>query len=66
MENIVCSNCGASLKESTDFCDSCGEWQGVSLTKEKSSIAVINKTNPVKTVTAPITVKLVLSLPIST
>ena len=37
MENIVCSNCGASLKESTEFCDSCGEWQGVSPTKEKNS-----------------------------
>ena len=37
MENILCSNCGASLKESTEFCDSCGEWQGVSPTKEKSS-----------------------------
>ena len=47
MENILCSNCGASLKESTEFCDSCGEWQGVSPVKENSEEELfvnINKT----------------------
>ena len=36
MENIICANCGASLKDKTEFCDSCGEWQGISPTIEKN------------------------------
>ena len=51
MENIVCNNCGASLKESTEFCDSCGEWQGVSPTKEKSSEEKGNERRRVTTLT---------------
>ena len=30
MENIVCDNCSASLNKNAEFCDSCGEWQGLS------------------------------------
>ena len=30
MNNVVCSNCGASFGGEIEFCDSCGEWQGVS------------------------------------
>jgi len=30
MENVVCTNCGATLKDASEFCDSCGEWQGIS------------------------------------
>ena len=36
MENIVCANCGASLKDSNEFCESCGEWQGINPTIENS------------------------------
>ena len=36
MENIICNNCSASLRESTEFCDSCGEWQGVAQKKESA------------------------------
>jgi len=36
MENIVCANCGASLKDSNEFCESCGEWQGINPTIEDS------------------------------
>ena len=34
MDNIVCDNCSASLNNNTEFCDSCGEWQGLSPTIE--------------------------------
>lgn len=34
MENIICNNCSASLRDSNEFCDSCGEWQGIGKGKE--------------------------------
>ncbi|MEC7820030.1 MAG: zinc ribbon domain-containing protein [Actinomycetota bacterium] len=52
MENILCSNCGASLKESTEFCDSCGEWQGVSPVKENSQEELTNDRKRVTTLTS--------------
>ena len=51
MENIVCNNCGASLKESTEFCDSCGEWQGVNPVKENSQEELTNDRKRVTTLT---------------
>tara|TARA_B100000131_G_scaffold124152_1_gene121284 strand:+ start:7265 stop:8104 length:840 start_codon:yes stop_codon:yes gene_type:complete len=51
MDNILCSNCGASLKESTEFCDSCGEWQGVSPVKENSEEELANDRKRVTTLT---------------
>ena len=52
MDNILCSNCGASLKESTEFCDSCGEWQGVSPVKENSQEELTNDRKSVTTLTS--------------
>ncbi len=49
MENLTCSNCKAALEPTTEFCNSCGEWQGVNpgsneeSTKEPEKIKRVTK-----------------------
>ena len=47
MDNVVCSNCGNSFGEEVEFCDSCGEWQGVNPTVDGD----LKKANEAKRIT---------------
>ncbi len=60
MDNIVCSNCGNSFGEEVEFCDSCGEWQGINPTLD-ADLKQKNEDTRITTLTSE-----QLSSPIST